>query len=160
MYLSVHTHHCRHTQPLTDTCVCTTHPAGTSSPTCPILGSLRVPRILHKPISVNICSLSALKTPHSQACRANTEFPIVCSFSGPRGGCGPGWGSWPAGSAGCRASGRRPSLGEVGRRGGQARARGAPPNPAGARGPRVHLSSHYCNKSGLHYMKGKMNYRR
>lgn len=38
--------------------------------------------------------------------------------------------------------------------------RGASPNPAGARGPRVHLSSYYCNKSELYYMKGKMNYRR
>ena len=50
-----------------------------------------------------------------------------------------------------------PGRGEVG---GTSQRAGAPPNPAGARGPRVHLSSHYCNKSGLHYMKGKMNYRR
>lgn len=71
---------------------------------------------------------------------------------------GPGGGRGELTVLGAEHPGRRLGLGEVG--GGTKQCAGAPPNPAGARGPRVHLSSHYCNKSGLHYMKGKMNYRR
>lgn len=69
------------------------------------------------------------------------------------------------GGRGAQATGLKENLGldlggGVGGGDKSVRCRGASPNPAGARGPRVHLSSYYCNKSELYYMKGKMNYRR
>lgn len=59
------THTCTYITPYTPNTfthifVHTTHHVGTSSPTCPILGSLQVLRTPHTPILVNICSFSAL----------------------------------------------------------------------------------------------------
>lgn len=121
------------------------------------LGVLCTP---HTSVSANICSLS-LHTPHAKDVSTGTySSPTVCSVLEGRGGRG----AWE-GVVEQRATSLKvqPSgAGSGGWSGGDksVRCRGAPPNPAGARGPRVHLSSYYCNKSELYYMKGKMNYRR
>lgn len=137
----------------------TTHTAGTSSPTRPVLSPLQVspPQPLTHPSRPTFAHSQHTHTP-LPGLLGHQLASIVCSFSGRRGGRGPGWGSGRADVLGAEHPGRRLGLGEVA--GGTKQCAGAPPNPAGARGPRVHLSSHYCNKSGLHYMKGKMNYRR
>lgn len=102
----------------------------------------------------NISSFSALT--HLTA--ANTDFPIVCSFSGQREDLGPGAGRGEPAALGAEHPAQAWPR-EGGEWGTSQRAKRLLIQP-GAHGPRVHLSSHYCNKSGLHYMKGKMNYRR
>lgn len=68
---------------------CTHHsPAGISSPTCLVLGSLQVIKPPHTLLLANTCSLSAL----THLTPANTDFPVVCSFSGQREDLGPGGG--------------------------------------------------------------------
>lgn len=138
------------------------HPARISSPTCPVLGALRVLWTLTRPPGSTFahCDTLLLGLPGHRP--ANTKFPIICSFAGRREeGAGPGRGlgeqaapdaerrRWPGLGGGCCC----------GVEGANQREEHRLIQP-GARGPRVHLSSHYCNKSGLHYMKGKMNYRR
>ena len=154
------THIAPHTpNPFTHMLVHTTHPARICSPTGTVLGSLRVLWTLTHPPGSTFARSDTLLSGLPGHQTANTEFPIIGPFSGGRGGRGLGGGSRRAGGSGCRASGEGLAWGRTGV-GGEPARRAPAPNPAGARGLRGHLSSHYCNKSGLHYMKGKMNYRR
>lgn len=144
----------------------TTHPAPAVSSHPHASPGLRVLWTPHTSVSANLCSLS-LHTPLAKACQdVSTGTYIVpnsmFSFRREREreeGVEPGWGSWSSGDRSKGASVWGWIWG-VGWGDKPVRCRGASPNPAGARGPRVHLSSYYCNKSELYYMKGKMNYRR
>lgn len=153
-----HTALYKRTLPFTHILAPATHLLHTPSPKPPVLSPLDL--YIHLPPS------SKRKLSQDLTCRLAIRLPtlapessvtFVCLCSRPNGG---ERGSCSAVRATLGAEDPMQVWSEWGVGGGGEPERRAPPNPARARGPRLHLSSHYCNKSELHYMKGKMNYRR